>query len=65
VSLVGEEKPELDGWMSQDSRLPSGSITDLSTEDQRIASEDGSTRIVVSRECNGSQNGVLTMSGEL
>jgi hypothetical protein len=30
--------------MSQDSRLPSGSITDLSTEDQRIASEDGSTR---------------------
>jgi hypothetical protein len=51
--------------MSQDSRLPSGSITDLSTEDQRIASEDGNTRIVVSRECNGSQNGVLTMSGEL
>jgi hypothetical protein len=51
--------------MSQDSRLPSGSITDLSTEDQRIASENGSTRIVVSRESNGSQNGVLTMSGEL
>ena len=44
----------------------SGSITDLSTEDPRIASEDGNTRIVVSGALCGSGNGVgATVFGEL
>jgi hypothetical protein len=46
--------------MSQDSRLLSGSITDLSTGDQSIASEDGNTWIVVRGALCGSGNGVGT-----